>query len=245
MSNVFNKKIYNSAKWRKVRDAYMSEKNYICERCGLLAEEVHHKTYLTPANINNPEIVFGKDNLEALCKNCHFAEHREQNLFERSQNKFVPILDKNKCYFDDNGEYQETRVYVVHGCIGAGKTTYVREHMQKGDLVVDLDYIKQALSIAQHRDDVGDNYIQIALSVKEYLLQQIEKRNYDSKNVFVIGILPNKKERQQLIKRLKAQEIHINKSRNECVENIMYDDSRKDKDKYVKWIDNYFIKYES
>lgn len=244
MSSAFNKRIYNSAKWKKTRDIFMEMKNHTCERCGLLAEEVHHKTYLTPENINNPEIVYGFENLEALCRNCHFEEHRESNMFERATEKYQPILDKNKCYFDENGEYHESKIYVVHGCVGSGKTTYVRDHMEKGDLVIDLDYIKRALSIAEHRDSVGDNYVGIALSVKEHLLQQIEKGNYDSKNVFIIGILPNKKERQQLIKRMNAIEVHINKSRQDCIDNVLGDSSRHDKDKHIKWINKYFAKYE-
>lgn len=53
----------------------MLSKNYICERCGNTAVIVHHKTYITPNNINDPNITLNWDNLEALCATCHQHEH--------------------------------------------------------------------------------------------------------------------------------------------------------------------------
>ncbi len=50
-------------------------KYYICERCGQPAEIAHHKIYLLPGNITNPDISLNPANLEALCMNCHNAEH--------------------------------------------------------------------------------------------------------------------------------------------------------------------------
>lgn len=53
----------------------MSYKNGICERCGAPARIVHHRKYITRANINNPAITLNWDNLEALCQDCHNKEH--------------------------------------------------------------------------------------------------------------------------------------------------------------------------
>lgn len=66
---------YNSKGWRECQRAYMLSKNYICERCGKPAVIVHHKTYITPANITDPNITLNPDNLEALCATCHQNEH--------------------------------------------------------------------------------------------------------------------------------------------------------------------------
>lgn len=66
---------YNSRAWRETQAAFMNSKNYICERCGDPARIVHHKTYITPDNINNPAITLSWDNLEALCQTCHTREH--------------------------------------------------------------------------------------------------------------------------------------------------------------------------
>ena len=66
---------YHSAAWRKLSRAFLLSKYYICERCGKPAEIAHHKRYITPVNIHNPEITLNPDNLEALCMACHNAEH--------------------------------------------------------------------------------------------------------------------------------------------------------------------------
>lgn len=53
----------------------MQSKHYICERCGKTAVICHHKRYISPKNINNPEITLNWSNLEALCLDCHNKEH--------------------------------------------------------------------------------------------------------------------------------------------------------------------------
>ena len=60
---------YHSTAWKRLSRAFLLSKNYICERCGKPAEIAHHRRYLTAENSLNP------DNLEALCRDCHNAEH--------------------------------------------------------------------------------------------------------------------------------------------------------------------------
>ena len=81
-SERFSDAFYMSRKWVKCRRAYAESKNRLCERClkrGLIVpgEEVHHKIRLTPENIDNPAITLSWDNLELLCKNCHYEEHHQ------------------------------------------------------------------------------------------------------------------------------------------------------------------------
>lgn len=68
-------KFYNGKAWRRCRDGFMSSKYFICERCGGVATMAHHKRYITPANISNPEIALNWDNLESLCQDCHNRDH--------------------------------------------------------------------------------------------------------------------------------------------------------------------------
>jgi len=74
---------YGSRKWKKCRAKYKSL-HPICERCeqaGIIkrTERIHHKTYLTPENYMNPDVSLNFDNLEALCFDCHQAEHFKNN----------------------------------------------------------------------------------------------------------------------------------------------------------------------
>ena len=70
-----NTGFYKSKAWRRVSAAYMSSQAYICERCGKPAQICHHKKWLNGSNVNDPAIALSFDNLEALCIDCHNAEH--------------------------------------------------------------------------------------------------------------------------------------------------------------------------
>lgn len=74
-SKYGNNAFYNSKKWRRISAAYLSSKLYICERCGKPATICHHKKWLDDRNVSDPETALGFDNLEALCIECHNAEH--------------------------------------------------------------------------------------------------------------------------------------------------------------------------
>lgn len=56
-------------------------------------DEVHHKVYLTPDNINDPETTLSWDNLELLCAACHSKEHNEKHGVLRED-----------VMFDENGD---------------------------------------------------------------------------------------------------------------------------------------------
>lgn len=74
-SKYGNTSFYNSKEWRRVSTAYMSSKLYICERCGKPAQICHHKTWLNESNVLDATVSLNPDNLEALCIDCHNAEH--------------------------------------------------------------------------------------------------------------------------------------------------------------------------
>lgn len=69
------RKFYSSKAWRNCRDAYANSMNGICERCGGLGEQVHHRIYLTDENLKDPTVSLNFDNLELLCNKCHAEEH--------------------------------------------------------------------------------------------------------------------------------------------------------------------------
>ena len=93
MAKEYAKGFYTSVAWRQTQAAYMQSKCYLCERCGRPARVVHHKIYITPLNINNPDITLNFSNLEALCHECHNNEHK---------GKGEPIAEGLK--FDEHGD---------------------------------------------------------------------------------------------------------------------------------------------
>lgn len=85
---------YKSSAWRyEVRPAYLASVFGLCERCLKLGKEVpakivHHKKYITRANINDPMITLDFKNLEALCQDCHNKEHGYKKRFKRDDVMF-------------------------------------------------------------------------------------------------------------------------------------------------------------
>lgn len=81
----FAKGFYTSKAWEKTREAYASSRGRLCERClkkgrytpGVI---VHHKVYLTPENITDPNISLAWENLELLCRDCHAEEHKDRPI---------------------------------------------------------------------------------------------------------------------------------------------------------------------
>lgn len=76
----FAKEFYLSKAWRRTRDYIFKRDFGLCVRCGAPGAIVHHKKYLTPANINNPAVTLAEDNLETLCRECHAIEHEGKSV---------------------------------------------------------------------------------------------------------------------------------------------------------------------
>lgn len=71
---------YSSKAWKETRKAYAKSKGGLCELClakGIYkaGEIVHHKTHITPTNINDPTITLSFDNLQLVCRDCHAQIH--------------------------------------------------------------------------------------------------------------------------------------------------------------------------
>lgn len=90
MAREFAKSFYKSKAWKKIRDYIFNKYHGLCVDCGKPGQEVHHKEFLTPENINDPYITLGEDNLILLCKECHHRKHnkkestREDLIFNES-----------------------------------------------------------------------------------------------------------------------------------------------------------------
>lgn len=145
--------------------------------------------------------------------------------------------------WNDEGIMVPIEVYVVWGCPASGKTTYVKQHMKNGDMVVDLDLIKQALTM-KGKTEASDKIVSTAINIRNYLYDLIENRDLECNDVWVVGGLPRSEQRNKLIKKLKAKEIFIEATKEECIERAKKDAERLDKNKQItiinKWFDMYY-----
>ncbi|MDD4698941.1 MAG: hypothetical protein PHV07_01615 [Oscillospiraceae bacterium] len=86
-------KFYNSRRWRRVREFIINRAGGMCELCGDRGSVAHHKVEVNDENVNNPNIVWGIDNLICVCVLCHERIHhgkaevcREGLMFDKDGN---------------------------------------------------------------------------------------------------------------------------------------------------------------
>jgi 5-methylcytosine-specific restriction endonuclease McrA len=67
---------YKSENWKLARELKIMAVNGLCERCGQVGIEVHHKERLNVENVNDVSVCLNPENLELLCRDCHNKEHK-------------------------------------------------------------------------------------------------------------------------------------------------------------------------
>ena len=102
MAREFAKSFYRSKEWQNVRGYVLKRDMYLCVKCGHPAEEVHHKKHLSPTNINDINISLNLSNLISLCKECHFAIHRDDKVKGLKERRKETVCDDEYC-FEENG----------------------------------------------------------------------------------------------------------------------------------------------
>lgn len=247
MAKEFAKAFYKSRKWQACRKSYISNRIMIdgglCELCGEIPGiELHHKTSLNISNINDVDITLNHENLMFLCKDCHFNVHKEEILKKFEMAKKPRMLNKNRLWFDEKGQPQNQKIYIVYGAPASGKSTFVKNNKVYGDLVVDLDLLKQAISMC-NKTETPDNLLNVALTIRDRIYSMIKQEEIDCKNIWVIASLPDKNEREELADELGAELIFIDAKYSDCIARANADEERKDKlfQEYIikKWFENY------
>ena len=194
MAQPWAKVFYNSKAWRDLRERLIVESNFLCYECGdsYLQNSSqlvgHHIIELTPSNVVDANIALNPDNIKIICRRCHDKEHH----------RFEFGNDRN--------------VYIVYGSPCSGKNSYVNQLARRGDLIVDLDAIYQAISgcpLHWHSNSLKKN----AFAVRDALIEQIRMRVGFWHDAFIIGGYPRKLQREQLAQKLGAELIFIDSTR--------------------------------
>jgi Restriction endonuclease len=120
-------------------------------------------------------------NLQTLCDPCH---NRKRQL-ESMTNK-------------EGG----TLITIISGLPGVGKTTYVLEHMQPGDLVVDMDALYAALSFRS--GETPKSLLPFVAAARDAVIQRLQ-RSSDVRHAWIITT----NEQQALILTRQLKAIHI------------------------------------
>lgn len=220
---------YASEKWINLRLMLIAERSkehgaVICEKCGrMISKSVdiigHHKIELTPENVHDYSISLNPDNVELICRKCHDKEHK----------RF--------------GYKAEKKVYIVFGAPLSGKTSYVQEYMSRGDLIVDMDRLYEAVSMLPSYDK-PNNLFSNVIDVHNQLLDNIKTRYGKWYNAWIIGGYADRYKREKLAEDLGAELILCDVSKEICLQRLSMDEARRYRiDDWSKYIDKWFEEY--
>lgn len=217
---------YTGKAWRALLARIRNERvdddgNIICQYCGKpIVREYdcigHHKIELTEENVNNAEVALNPENVELVHHRCHNYIHNKLG-------------------------YKTRQVFLVYGAPCAGKTTYVRESRNDGDLVLDLDAIWQCVSGCSPY--VKPNKLKsVVFRLRDDLLDMVRYRFGKWDNAYIIGGYPLQSERERLLKMLGAREIFVDTPKEECLRRAEADEL-KDSNAYSDFIEEWFENY--
>lgn len=218
------KHFYNGTKWKQLREFILSRDNYLCQDCYKNkvitgAEEVHHILEISI----DWDRRYDEDNLISLCKKCHSRRH---GRFQ-------------------GGSKKEKKVYIVYGAPLSGKTTYVINNKEDGDLVIDMDKLYQAITLLplyNKPETVKAN----VFAIIDTLIDTIRRNIGDYNSAWIIGGYPIKRDREELAKGLKAELIYIDSNKEESLKRLKEcKDYRKIMNfKWEQYIEEWFDKFE-
>ena len=194
-------RFYASKKWTELRHHIIVERGCTCEVCGEIYPDTsfliaHHKIELDNNNFKDASISLNPDNIEVVCWNCHNRIHNSGRIFNNKKS-----------------------VYLVTGSPLAGKTTYVRENVEPGDIVCDLDFLFFSVSFLPfyvHEEKVKS----VVYTLRDTMLDTIRTRTGRWKTAWVIQSLPRRLEREALAGRLGAEIINVESTREDCIARV-------------------------
>lgn len=219
---------YRSTEWARLLSVLKQERvndegDLICDYCGrpmVRAYDIigHHKHELTEENVLDFNISLNPDNISLVHHKCHNIIH----------NKF---------------SYASRQVFLVYGAPLSGKSTFVKDNMTEGDMVIDIDSIWECISYLP-RYQKPDRLKSVAFKIRNELLDCVKYRLGKWNNCFIVGGYPLQSERERLIKELRAREIFIETPKDECLRRLEECADGRDKEEWRGYIDEWFERHD-
>ena len=210
------KQFYTSNAWRNLLTILRQERTgddglLRCAYCGKPIVKKydcvgHHKKELNEVNVNDPSIALNPDNVELIHFGCHNIIHQRFGA----------------------GRQQ---VFIVYGCVKAGKSRWVETNATSDDLIIDVERIEQAIGINKSKRLRANIF-----RTRDALIDQVRTRTGQWRNAYIIGGYPLRSDRDRLCDLLNAQTIFIDTPEEECLERCDTEEERE----YVKeWQRNF------
>lgn len=230
------KQFYDSDIWENFRKNLILERSndngVKCKKCNKHIVEskkiiLHHVEELTLKNVNNYNISLNPENIEIICFDCHNKEHKRFGF----GNKHL--------------EKRHKGIYIVYGAPLAGKKTYVEENMSRGDIIIDMDLLFQAVSLMPLYDK-PDNLKLNVFALRNLLIDNIKCRYGMFNSAWIIGGFSNRFDREKLAKELGAELIFIQAEIHDCKKRLEHcpDYRREHRAEWSGYIDKWFAEFQ-
>lgn len=217
---------YHTKEWEKFREIVIAER---MTDEGLILDEVtgkpitkrydiilHHKIHLTEENVNDRNISLNPENIQIV-------SHRTHNLIHE---KFG---------------YKRKEIYLIYGSPCSGKSTYLDSVKQRGDLIVDVDRIRQCVS-GMNTYDIVPALNSVVFGIRDYLMDAVRTRQGKWNRAYIIGGFPLISERERICKQTGAQEIYIESTKEECLRRFDAKPDGRDKE-WKRYIEEWWERY--
>lgn len=212
------KRLINLIKLQRIN----AEGFIICEHCGKPIIKSydcigHHVIELTPINVCDAAIALNSNNIKLVHHSCHNKIHHKFGRIEQC-------------------------VWIVYGPPLSGKTSYVDEVKQKGDLIVDIDSIWQAVSGCKKY--IKPNCLKsVVFNVRDTLIESVKHRLGKWENAYIIGGYPLIGERERLIKSMGARDVFIDTPKEICIDRLINCNDERNQNEWIKHIETWFRLY--
>ena len=211
---------YNSVFWDRLRTAQLHNFPYCQHKLddGRLCYVTHRLEvdHITPRSQGGPD---NHTNLQTLCHDHHIAKtNRENGVFN-----------------------QHCEVIVVCGPPGAGKTHYIQQHWQRGDLIIDLDRIVPALTLDAYIQE-PQHLLKFAWSMRDAAIKHaVRAANYA--RLWIAETAPSRTRRDYLRLTLNAHIIVLTTTRARCIANTNQQSTGRKSIDWAPLIDDWFKQY--
>ena len=217
---------YKSKAWEGLLKVIKNERvnedgELICWHCGKPITRAydcigHHTIFLTEENVNDLNISLNPSLIQLVHHRCHNKIHNKLG-------------------------YKRKEIYLVYGSPLAGKSTYVNDVCEPGDLIMNMDSIWACVS-GLDRFTKPPRLNAVAFAVRDKLMECVKYRVGKWNNAYIIGGYPLISERERLCKELGAREIFIDTDRDTCLARLKDLELSNDSD-MKKYIEDWFARY--
>ena len=155
--------------WKKIRKQVLERDGYVCQiqgpRCSQVADQVDHIVPLIEGGAK-----FDDRNLRAACKRCN--------------------VGRSNSSANERWKSGKTRIVLVIGPPGSGKSTYVEEHRSSVDVVIDYDRIAEALGSGVTHNH-GSTMHKATMAARNGVLRSLRRGELETPRAWLISANPN------------------------------------------------------